>query len=148
MMLFFEPMRPSRVDNIPMILVVDDEADNCELLSELLNLEVGCVVCVARHGLEAMAILRNPDQPLPCLILLDWMMPQMNGAEVLSELAKDVAFAAIPVIVCSAALLAGVSGAASILRKPLDMNTLVTLVREHCDRARTVLRPTLVAAAK
>jgi CheY-like chemotaxis protein len=132
----------------PLVLVVDDGEDNRALLHELLTLEVGCLVRCACDGLDAMALLQTPDEPLPCLILLDWMMPRMNGAAVLTELGKHPVLAAIPVVVCSAAPDVEAPTAAAIFLKPFNMNVLLALVREHCDCVRAAPPSAKAAAAE
>jgi CheY-like chemotaxis protein len=129
------------VSKVPVVLVVEDEDDTRELLGHLLNHQIGCVVEEARHGIDAMDFLRDPEKPLPCVILLDWMMPKMNGAATLTELASDPMLATIPVIVCTAAPLEEAPGAVVVLRKPFSLTRLVALVREHCERARTAPSP-------
>lgn len=79
------------------ILVVDDEKDILELLSYNLTKE-GFEVITARNGIEALELAKKG----PDLIILDIMMPEMNGIEVIRELAKDVKTASIPIILLTA----------------------------------------------
>ena len=79
------------------ILVVDDEKDILELLSYNLTKE-GFEVITARNGIEALELAKKA----PDLIILDIMMPEMNGIEVIRELAKDVKTASIPIILLTA----------------------------------------------
>ncbi len=79
------------------ILVVDDEKDIVDLLSYNLSKE-GFIVITARNGKEALEKARqNPD-----LIILDVMMPEMNGLQVVQELKKDKKMASIPVLMLTA----------------------------------------------
>jgi two-component system, OmpR family, alkaline phosphatase synthesis response regulator PhoP len=79
------------------ILVVDDEKDIVDLLSYNLNKE-GFTVITARNGREALErVKQKPD-----LIILDIMMPEMNGLQVIQEMKKDKDLTSIPVILLTA----------------------------------------------
>jgi CheY-like chemotaxis protein len=80
------------------ILVVEDEPENRLLIGMVLTTE-GYQVIPAVDGADALARMA---QELPDLILLDLMMPQMNGFEVLERLRADPATASVPVIVLTA----------------------------------------------
>ena len=79
------------------ILVVDDELTNRMLLSSNLS-EKGFVVDVAEDGLQGLELLRSGSYDV---VLLDLMMPKMNGYQVLEEMKKDSHLESIPVIVIS-----------------------------------------------
>jgi CheY-like chemotaxis protein len=80
------------------ILVVDDNADVCRTLSRLLK-HMGFDADCAFSGSEALIHLRKNK---PALVLLDYMMPDMNGLEVLAEVKSDVQTAEIPVVMLTA----------------------------------------------
>jgi CheY-like chemotaxis protein len=80
------------------ILVVDDNADLCRTLSRLLR-HMGFMADCAFSGPEALSHLRENK---PDLILLDYMMPEMNGLQVLSQVKSDAATAQIPVVMLTA----------------------------------------------
>jgi CheY-like chemotaxis protein len=82
------------------ILVVDDDRDIRETLSEILRDE-GYRVATAANGSEALKLLRSLAAA-PALVLLDLMMPVMDGYRFLEERGKDPALASIPVAVISA----------------------------------------------
>jgi len=82
----------------PIVLVVDDAAENLELMSELLRDKYR--VKIANGGPAALRISRG--QPAPDLMLLDIMMPDMDGYEVCRQLKADPATANIPVIFLTA----------------------------------------------
>lgn len=84
--------------NKPTILIVDDTPFNVQFLSQLLSREYR--VKVAGDGASALAIATQA--PHPDLILLDIMMPQMDGYEVLRKLRKDRRCRAIPIILITA----------------------------------------------
>jgi len=114
----------------PAVLVVDDDDDVRETLRACLE-EEGFVVRTARNGLEALAQLS--DGTPPGLILLDLMMPEMNGWEVLERLRSDQARSAIPVAVMSGSHRGEVRSANYVVPKPFDLTSMVELVREHCN---------------
>jgi CheY-like chemotaxis protein len=117
------------------ILVVEDEADIRETLALVLEAE-GFEVATASDGTEALHYLR--ECPPPCLILLDLMMPGMNGWEFRRQQRQDAALAKIPVLIVSAVAdqpgAAPALDAADFLKKPLDIPTLLAKVDRHCQR--------------
>lgn len=80
------------------LLVVDDDPHVCEVLRRLLA-RCGHAVLCAGGGAEAFALL---EQHSPDLMILDWMMPGMDGAAVLRRLRADAATARLPVMVYTA----------------------------------------------
>lgn len=114
------------------ILIVEDAQEIQELLSRLL-ISAGYQVSRASNGREALTVL-NKLERVPELILLDLMMPEMDGFEFRKEQEKDVRFASIPVIAMTAyedvqtkALLIGAKG---FLKKPFsDIETILSAVR-------------------
>jgi adenylate cyclase len=82
------------------ILVVDDTAFNRQLLARLLR-GIGHEPIEAEHGRQALEILRDPDAPPIDVILLDIVMPEMDGYETLAALRDDPALRHLPVIVIS-----------------------------------------------
>jgi two-component system chemotaxis response regulator CheY len=111
------------------ILIVEDDGDLREAISAVLVAE-GYGVRMAAHGREALDDLRG--RPRPCLILLDLMMPVMNGWEFLKVLRTDETIPDVCVIVTSAAPSGDLSDATDVLRKPFNLDGLLTLVRQHC----------------
>lgn len=82
------------------ILIVDDSSDIQYLLGQLFMSE-SFKVSYASTGLEALDILRNSSQ-LPDIILLDLMMPEMDGFRFLDEQTRNARISQIPVIVMTA----------------------------------------------
>src|SRR5688572_8496646 len=82
------------------ILIVDDDASIREALASLLEDE-GYTAAGVANGLQALTLLRQSEE-LPCLILLDLMMPVMNGWEFLNEQQQELRLAEIAVVVFSA----------------------------------------------
>ena len=90
---------------MPFVLVVDDDEPTGDALRRLLG-RMGYTAKWASSGAEALDAVQTG---LPDLIVLDWMMPGMNGLEVLRRLRSDPATQAVPVIVYTAASSAAVS---------------------------------------
>lgn len=117
----------------PLLLVVDDQATNLRLLSEIFKPD--CEVCVALSGLEALAFcqLRQPD-----LILLDMNMPEMSGSVVCERLKSDPLTRHIPVIFITAGTpdpaleaFALDLGAVDFIPKPFHVRVVRARVRTH-----------------
>lgn len=116
------------------VLVVEDDADIRVALEEII-VDHGFRVVGVRHGREALEFLARAEE-LPCLILLDLMMPVMDGATFREEQLRDARIASIPVVLLSAyrdldRRAAGL-GAVSVLNKPPDLRELVQALRAHC----------------
>lgn len=118
------------------VLVVDDDDDFRETLAEVLEVG-GYSVVRAVDGRDALDRLRAGAAATTCLILLDLMMPRMNGWEFRAEQSVDAALCEIPVVVVSAD--AGIASAAETftaseyLSKPISLELLLDLVRRHCN---------------
>jgi CheY-like chemotaxis protein len=115
------------------ILVVEDDRDLREVLCEALRLE-GYIVVGVEHGAAALQHLRAGGRP--CVILLDLMMPVMDGWTFRREVLKDQELADIPLVVMTAAghARAATIPSNAILHKPLQMDDVVETVQEHCPR--------------
>ena len=113
----------------PIVLVVDDDPDILEALAEILEVE-GFDIRRARNGQEALERL---VAPAPNLILLDLMMPVMDGWEFAQRMHQRPDVADIPIIVLSADRNVGTKareiGAVGHLAKPFELNELLDLVR-------------------
>jgi two-component system alkaline phosphatase synthesis response regulator PhoP len=106
------------------ILVVDDDAPIRDLMVEFLEME-GYAVRAARHGLEALQLVRAQR---PDVVLLDLMMPEMNGQQFAEACREEPGLAGLPIVLMSAAPEgADVSsriGARAHMRKPFDLDRL------------------------
>jgi CheY-like chemotaxis protein len=115
------------------VLVVEDDEDIRETLVEILEDE-GYHATGAANGRDALERLRSAA--FPHLILLDLMMPVMNGWEFRSEQQRDPVLAAIPVVVVSGVdnvpEKAASLDAAAYLAKPIEIKTLLDLVQRYC----------------
>ena len=113
------------------VLIVEDDEDLRDMMAQMLTIE-GFQTATAANGREALEYLHHTSKPN--LILLDLMMPVMDGWEFRRQQKADPAIAPVPVIVLSAldpSRAAGVD-AAAFLKKPLDFDRLLELVRAHC----------------
>jgi CheY-like chemotaxis protein len=115
------------------ILVVEDDAATRDAVALVLEDEGYAVTGVA-NGQEALLHLRRT--PPPNLILLDLMMPVMNGWEFRKQQTRDPALQAIPVVVISADRAvpqkAAALGAKDYLMKPIDLDKLLEAVQRCC----------------
>jgi two-component system chemotaxis response regulator CheY len=120
------------------VLLVEDDLDIRDILSEVLERE-GYQVTMASSGREALQHLAT-DALLPRVILLDFMMPGMDGWEFRERQRKNPAWAQIPVIVLSAdrntTKEAEGIGALGSLRKPLDIDQLLEMLAMACSGGR------------
>ncbi len=114
------------------ILLVDDNADNRALMQIILESD-GFLISTAASGAEALASVAREH---PDLVLLDWIMPDMDGYEVASGIKGCAATKHIPIIVLSGMddgktrVRAQSAGADDFLAKPLDLAALRRRVRE------------------
>jgi CheY-like chemotaxis protein len=115
------------------ILIVDDDADVREMLGQLFAIE-GYAVATAGNGREALDQLRHADQ-LADLILLDLMMPVMDGWQFRLEQQRDPRLASIPVVVLSAVYnareRAALLGAVDYMQKPVEFDKLIETAERH-----------------
>jgi len=115
------------------ILVIEDEKDIRETIQQVLELE-GYQVLTAINGKEGLQILSENTKP--CLILLDLMMPVMNGWEFLEAQKGEVVLATIPVVIVSAAgERAKSAGASAFIKKPVELESLLRIVEKYCRAA-------------
>jgi CheY-like chemotaxis protein len=125
-----KPGRYASASECP-VLIVEDDADLREMMAQLLTLE-GFAAATVSNGREALAYLRT--NVAPDVILLDLMMPVMDGWEFRREQQRDRDMAGVPVIVLSALdqPRAVDVQADAFLKKPLDFDRLLELIRRYC----------------
>jgi len=115
----------------PLILVVDDNPMNLDILQTRLSVH-GYDILTAADGEEALAVAREKR---PDLILLDIMMPKLDGIEVCKQLKADASLPVMPIIMVTAKadskdIVAGLdAGGDEYLTKPLDQAALVARVK-------------------
>ena len=112
------------------ILLIEDDVDIRDIIKDALEWE-GYHVYTASNGKEGMEMLA--EMPAPCLILLDLMMPVMNGWEFADAIETNRSYAQIPIVTISAfsdpekRIRANGS-----IKKPVDLDLLFALVRQYC----------------
>ncbi len=111
------------------ILVVDDIADIRDLASTVLRGE-GYAVREAADGEEALAAVAEMQEK-PCLILLDLMMPVMDGRTLVERLREQGSV--IPIVVISATVGERVEGVLMMVRKPISPDAIRAIAREFCS---------------
>ena len=116
------------------ILVIEDDADILRAIVQVLGDE-GHAVRGAVNGRVALELLRQPSSKRPRLILLDLMMPVMDGWAFRAEQLRDPSLSDIPVIVLTAAGGAEEKGllmkCAGALRKPVELDQLLDAVEPY-----------------
>ena len=121
------------------ILIVDDEKDIVETIQFRLELE-GLECLVAYDGEEA---LLKAKREKPDLILLDIMLPKINGYKIARLLKFDELYKHIPIIMLTARTqqtdikIGEETGADEYVTKPFDMDMLVALVKKYCSYSAT-----------
>ncbi len=119
------------------VLVVDDDTEIRETMIDVLE-DAGYEAVGASDGVEALAQLRD-DGDRWCVVLLDLMMPNMDGRAFREEQLQDPALSPIPVVIVSArndvAEAAADLNVAAHVTKPLRLKALVELVDQFCARS-------------
>jgi CheY-like chemotaxis protein len=111
------------------VLVVEDEEDLREMIREALELN-GYAVVTAQDGRQALAQLTGIQQL--CLVLIDLLMPGMNGWDLFEELRRRSELDHVPVVVYSSVSERAPAGVTRVLKKPLTFGELLSTVREYC----------------
>lgn len=114
------------------ILVVEDHDDTRESMTDFLRSR-GHAVFTAANGREALLALSQ--MPRPCVVLLDWVMPVMNGEELLRLLQLQQALDGVNVVAVTArASVPDGMPLRAVLPKPLDLGRLMTVVNQVAPR--------------
>lgn len=122
------------------VLIVDDVEDNRVLLERALR-SSGYVTVSVESGMAALAYM---SRETPDIILLDWMMPGLNGLEVLRAIRLDHPMAHLPIIMCTAVgeeenvVEAIVAGANDYVTKPISIPILRARMTAHLAQSATV----------
>lgn len=120
------------------ILTVDDDESIRQTVTEMLKLE-GFETVWAKNGQVALDYLTSvPDSELPDLVLLDYMMPVMNGKEFFLQKEMNPRLADIPVVMMTANgnltnVMEHVESAGGYMSKPMDYETVVKMVKHFLD---------------
>jgi DNA-binding response OmpR family regulator len=128
----------------PVVLVLDDEWETCEAVQEVLE-DGGFETVGLNEATRALEYLADAE-PLPDLILLDLMMPLMDGWTFLDELRASGRLEQVPILVLTAAGPHWEYPTLDVLHKPVDAADLVAAVRrvlaEHAAAPRNADPPT------
>lgn len=111
------------------VLLVEDEINLREMMADALEAR-GYSVVTAEEGQEALQKLEG--MPPPCVILLDLLMPGMNGWDFFERLRSLPELASVPVIIHSSTTSRPPDGAARVLKKPLGFERLLSIIGEYC----------------
>lgn len=126
---------------LPLILLVDDNED-VRLLGSFVLTNLGFSCITAHNGQTALAL---SQEHLPALILLDIVMPEMDGLEVVRQLKADSRTAVIPVVALTCMAMDGdrekilAAGCDDYLRKPFQLEELEILVQRYLNSPTHVL---------
>lgn len=124
------------------VLLAEDDLEIRDILQDLLEAE-GYDVVPASHGRQALEFLEAAlagRGKLPDLVMLDLMMPLVDGNEVLATMRSNPQLASIPVVVLSAVVNERPTGATAFIRKPIPLKKLLDTLREFAESS---LRPGL-----
>ena len=113
------------------IIVIEDDEDIRSSMKDILEFE-GYQVRTACNGKEGLELLRG--SAFPCVILLDLMMPIMNGWEFLAACRADARLVNIPIVVLTAGDARSPEGATRFIKKPTDIEDILKVVEEYCGR--------------
>jgi CheY-like chemotaxis protein len=124
------------------VLLVEDDPDIRDIVQDVLEAE-GYDVVPASHGRQALEFLngvRDSARPdlVPDLVILDMMMPLVDGRHVLDAIRNDQTLSSVPVVVMSAIAHEKPVGAAAFLRKPFSLDTLFAAVHTLVDEPATL----------
>jgi len=112
------------------VLVVEDEEDLREMMRDALEMS-GYAVVTAEDGQDALDKIDGIENL--CLIILDLLMPVMNGWDFVERMRQRVELAAVPIVVHSSAPAPPPAGVTRVLQKPLLFDRLISIVREYCS---------------
>jgi CheY-like chemotaxis protein len=115
------------------VVLIDDDDDVRETLRDFVEY-LGYQPVVAANGREGLDVIRGLDEP-PCVILLDLMMPVMDGWQFLQEVGSDADLSGIPVLISTSAPDRAPSGT-TVLPKPVDLEEFMAALRKLCDGSR------------
>lgn len=129
-----EALIANATNMVPCVLIADDDDDVLEVLAEVVSdLGYETVTACAGHEAHELAKRRVPD-----LVITDYMMPGMTGAELARALDEDPGLARIPVILLSASASArlGTAHTFRFLRKPVELSVLRRAIEDALGRHR------------
>jgi CheY-like chemotaxis protein len=114
------------------VVLIDDDEDVREILRDFIE-DLGYQPVVAANGQEGLDAIRGLSER-PCVILLDLMMPVMDGWQFLQVIGADAALSDIPIVISTSAPDRAPVGP-PVLAKPVDLEDFLAELRRHCDGA-------------
>jgi CheY-like chemotaxis protein len=115
--------------SVKTIVIVDDEPGTTETLRDVFEDE-GYAVATACDGEEGLSVLRSlPVRP--CVVILDLLMPNLDGIGMFNAMKQDPALAGLPVLITTSDPSKAPSGVL-IIKKPVDLGILIENVRRCC----------------
>jgi CheY-like chemotaxis protein len=111
------------------VLVIEDEDELREMMREALELN-GYAVVTAEDGQDALDKIGGIEKL--CLVILDLLMPVMNGWDFVERMRQRTELASVPVVVHSSAPGPAPAGVTRVLQKPILFDRLISVVREYC----------------
>jgi len=128
--------RPAR-HSAPAVLIVEDDPIIAEAAADAIE-AAGCRAIHACDGRQALEVLQ---QEQPAVMLVDPSLAGMSGTEFLRVVRNDPTWSRIPRVIMTATNdpMIGVREDAPVFYKPLDLNSLATVVRRYCERSRPQL---------
>lgn len=119
----------------PILLAEDDEVDVMSIQRAFKEINITNPLVVTTNGEDVLEYLKNPDNPVPCIILLDIKMPKMNGIEVLAVLKNDPATRKIPVVMLTTSddekdrIASFNHSVAGYMIKPVDRKKFIDIIK-------------------
>jgi CheY-like chemotaxis protein len=110
------------------VLIVEDDAAIRDTLKHIIESE-GFVVFIAENGQEAIKKLKMLSRR-PCLVLVDFMMPIMNGEELIKEMSESDILSSIPVVMVSAQ--EKPATVKRFIKKPYSLECILEVLNEYC----------------
>jgi DNA-binding response OmpR family regulator len=116
------------------VLIVEDDALVSEAAADAIE-AAGYRTIRVSDGMQALEVLEHEDL---AVLLVDMSLPGMSGSELLRFVRKNPAWSRIPRVIMTGTNdpMIGVREDAPVFYKPLDVDSLVAVVRRYCDRAR------------
>ena len=111
------------------VFVIEDEEELREMMRDALELS-GYAVVTAEEGQQALEKIAGIQNL--CLVILDLVMPGMNGWDFFEKMRQRTEFGSVPVIIYTSAPGRAPSGATRVLQKPMPFERLLSTVREYC----------------
>jgi CheY-like chemotaxis protein len=111
------------------VLIVEDEELLREMMRDALEMN-GYAVVTAEHGQDALTKLADIEHL--CLVILDLLMPVMDGRTFVAKIRERIELASVPIVVHTSVPGQTPDGVTRTIQKPLVFDRLLSIVREYC----------------